>query len=229
MLTGLNTYGYWVSKMLCMTCKKEIKEPFRFCPWCGTTTGKDSAPEFQDMTLTILRIDLSGFTKMSEAMIAEDVMAVLNEIFGVFTKIVESNQGTIYQVIGDEIVSIFGFKKESGFAPHMAILTAEEMFNKLLQFNRRGEFTSPIGLKVGAEIDSASIFDLQHDIRNALILTKGFRKSQILQKNAAINTILVGENLYKITKGFFAYHEVGEFIEESFIVKAYEYKLKLKS
>ncbi len=212
-----------------MTCKKEINQPLRFCPWCGAATGEGIVADLEDTTLTILRVDLSGFTKMSEAMIAEDVMGVLNDIFGVFTRIVESNKGTIYQVIGDEIVSIFGLKKESGFAPHMAILTAEEMFNKLLQFNKKGGFTSPIGLKVGAEIDSASIFDLQHDIRNALILTKGFRKSQILQKNAAINTILVGENLYKITKGFFAYHEVGEFVEESFVVKAYEYKLKLKN
>ena len=162
-------------------------------------------------------------------MIAEDVMAVLNEIFSVFTKIIESNKGTVYQVIGDEIVSIFGLNRESGFAPHMAILTAEEMFNKLLQLNKKGGFKNPIGLKVGAEIESASIFELHHDLRNALILTKGFRKSQILQKNAATDTILVGENLHKVTKGFFAYREIGEFVEESLAVKAYEYKLKLKS
>lgn len=215
--------------MLCITCKKEINQPHNFCPWCGTALGEEITPPFEDIELTILRIDLSGFTKMSEAMIAEDVMSVLNEIFGVFTQIVESNKGTIYQVIGDEIVSIFGLMKESGFAPHMAILTAEEMFNNLIQFNKKGSFKSPIGLKVGAEIESASLFDLHHDLRNALILSKGFRKSQILQKNAANNTILVGENLYKVTKGFFTYHEVGEFVEESSAVKAYEYKLKVKS
>jgi class 3 adenylate cyclase len=191
--------------------------------------GEGITPPFEDIELTILRVDLSGFTKMSEAMIAEDVMSVLNEIFGVFTHIVESNKGTVYQVIGDEIVSIFGLKRESGFAPHMAILTAEEMFNRLLQFNKKGSFKSPIGLKVGAEIESASLFDLSHDLRNALVLSKGFRKSQILQKNAANNTILVGENLYQATKGFFTYREIGEFVEESSAVKAYEYKLKIKS
>ena len=215
--------------MLCITCKKEINRPRNFCPWCGTTLDEGVTPPFEDIELTILRVDLSGFTKMSEAMIAEDVMSVLNEIFGVFTQIVESNKGTVYQVIGDEIVSIFGLKRESGFAPHMAILTAEEMFNRLLQFNKKGSFTSPVGLKVGAEIESASLFDLSHDLRNALILSKGFRKSQILQKNAANNTILVGENLYQATKGFFTYREIGEFVEESSAVKAYEYKLKIKS
>jgi hypothetical protein len=215
--------------MLCITCKRDINGQLNFCPWCGTALSEEAVLPFEDIKLTFLRVDLSGFTKMSEAMIAEDVMAVLNEIFDVFAKIVESNKGTIYQVIGDEIVSIFGLNIESGFAPHMAILTAEEMFNKLLDFNKKGGFRSPIGLKVGAEIESASIFDLHRDLRNALILTKGFRKSQILQKNAASNTILVGENLHKVTKGFFAYHKIGEFVEESFAVKAYEYKLKLKS
>ena len=161
--------------MICMTCKKELNQHHNFCPWCGSTLGETSAPSFLDMELTILRTDLSGFTKMSEAMIAEDVMSVLNEIFGVFTSIIESNKGTVYGVIGDEIVSIFGLQKESGFAPHMAILTAEEMFNRLIQFNKKNSYESPIGLKVGAEIETASLFDLHQDIRNALILSKGFR------------------------------------------------------
>jgi hypothetical protein len=212
-----------------MTCRKEINGKPNFCPWCGTALIEQTVSPFEDIKLTFLRVDLSGFTKMSEAMIAEDVMAVLNEIFDVFSKIIEHNKGTVYQVIGDEIVSIFGLDTEAGFAPHMAILTAEEMFNKLLDFNKKGGFRSPIGLKVGAENEAASIFDLHRDLKNALILTKGFKKSQILQKNAASNTILVGENLYKVTKGFFAYREIGEFVEESFAVKAYEYKLKLKS
>jgi class 3 adenylate cyclase len=214
--------------MLCITCKKEIDQPLKFCPWCGATLSKEISSSLEDLTLTILRVDLSGFTTMSETMIAEDVMTVLNDIFSVFAKIIESYKGTVYQVIGDEIVGIFGLSAESGFAPHMAILTAEEMFNRLLDFNKTRGFTIPIGLKVGAEIESASIFDLHHDLRNALVLTKGFRKSQILQKNAATNTILVGENLYNVTKGFFAYREIGEFVEESFAVKAYEYTLRLK-
>lgn len=215
--------------MNCTNCGKDIKEPLHFCLYCGAAMHEGVTSPFHDLKLTFLRVDLSGFTKMSEAMIAEDVMAVLNDIFGIFVQIVESNKGTIYQVIGDEIVSIFGLDLESGFAPHMAILTAEAMFNRLYEFNKKGTLKSPIGLKVGAEIDAASIFDMQQDLRNALILTKGFRKSQILQKNASSNTILVGENLYKVTKGFFSYREVGEFVEESFGVKAYEYKLKLKA
>jgi hypothetical protein len=212
-----------------MQCKKEINQICNFCPWCGAVLTNKAAPLLTDINLTILRVDLSGFTKMSEAMIAEDVMTVLNEIFGIFSKIIEYYKGTIYQVIGDEIVSIFGLNRESGFAPHMAILAAEEMFGELLKFNKRGDFKNPIGLKVGAEIDAASIFDFHYDIRNALILTKGFKKSQILQKNAVNNTILVGENLHKVTKGFFAYREAGEFVEESFAVRAYEYKLKMRA
>jgi len=215
--------------MICNNCKKEITPVLNFCPRCGTALHEEITSSFEDLKLTFLRVDLSGFTRMSETMIAEDVMAVLNEIFDIFAQIITMNKGTIYQVVGDEIVSIFGLDLESGFAPHMAILAAEEMFNKLFDFNKKGSFKSPIGLKVGAEIEPASIFDLHRDLRNALILTKGFRKSQILQKNAVSNTILVGENLYKVTKGFFAYREIGEFVEESFGVRAYEYKLKLKS
>ncbi len=214
--------------MVCAKCNKEITDVLNFCPWCGGTIPAETVPPSEEVSLTFLRVDLSGFTRMSETMIAEDVMAVLNEIFDIFARVITMNKGTIYQVIGDEIVSIFGLDLGSGFAPHMAILTAEEMFNNLYEFNRKKSFKSPIGLKVGAEIEHASIFGLHGDLRNALILTKGFRKSQILQKNAANNTILVGDNLYKVTKGFFAYREIGEFVEESFGVRAHEYRLRLK-
>ena len=214
--------------MKCSNCGREIKQLVNFCPQCGFVLGKFETLPFENMRLTFLRADLSGFTSMSETMIAEDVMAFLNEVFGIFSKIIESYKGIVYQVIGDEVVSIFVFRKESGFAPHMAVLAAEEMFNKLFECNKKEYLKNPIGLKIGMEIESASVFNVKGDLRNALIITNGFSKSQILQKNAKTNTLLVGENLYQETKAFFSYHKIGEFLKDALSVTAYEYRLKLK-
>ncbi len=213
--------------MECSHCCREIKESVRFCPWCGIFLGKNDTLPLESLELIFMRADLSGFTSMSETMTSEDVMAYLNEVFGIFSKIIESYKGIVYQIIGDEVVSIFGFPKELGFAPHMAILAAEDLLKKLIELNEKDYLKKPIGLKIGMTMEPASILNLHRDLRNTLIITKGFRKCQILQKNAADNTLLVCENLYKATKAFLSYREAGEFGEDPESMKAYEYKIKI--
>jgi class 3 adenylate cyclase len=211
--------------MKCLNCKKEIEQAVHFCPWCGAILRQREILPMERLNLIIMRADLSGFTKMSENMIAEDVMAFLNEVFGVFTKIIESYKGIIFQVIGDEIVSIYGFPKESGFTPHMAIFAAEDMIKKLDELNQKEYLKNPVGLKIGMALEAASIFNIQDNLRNSLIITKGFKKCQILQKNADENSLLVCDNLYQVTKAFFSYNEIGEFVKDALTVKAYEYKI----
>jgi len=112
--------------MKCSNCSKEIAPADNFCPDCGFFNGDHARLPYESMKLTFLRADLHEFTKMSEEMLSEEIMNYLNEVFTLFQKIIASFKGSIYQVIGDEVVSIFGFRKEAGFAPHMAIFAAEE-------------------------------------------------------------------------------------------------------
>ena len=76
---------------------------------CGFLVDKKKDLPMERFDMVFMRADLSGFTKMSEEMAAEDVMAFLNEVFAVFSKVIESYKGMIYQVIGDEMVNVFGF------------------------------------------------------------------------------------------------------------------------
>ena len=214
--------------MKCFCCSKEIDGQLRFCPWCGTLLDKSSDLPVDKLEMVFMRADLSGFTKMSEKMIAEDVMIFLNEVFTHFSRIIESYKGVIYQIIGDEIVSVFGFPKESGFAAHMAVFAAEDMLKKLGQLNKKEYLLSPVGLKIGMVLEPVSVVNIYVNLRDALIVTRGFGKSQILQKNAIENSMLVCENLYDATKAFFSFTEVGEFVQDTLSVKAYEYKVKQK-
>jgi hypothetical protein len=109
----------------CPGCKKDIAQYQNFCPYCGFFIGDHTSLPYENIKLTFLRADLHEFTRMSEEMLSEEIMNYLNGIFGVFQRVIESFKGSIYQVIGDEVVGIFGFRKEAGFAPHMAIFAAE--------------------------------------------------------------------------------------------------------
>jgi len=212
--------------MNCPKCGRESTGTVNYCPWCGVYAGDQVNLPFETITLTFLRADLTEFTKLSEAMMSEEIMNYLNSIFSQFQKVIESYKGSIYQVIGDEVVAIFGFRKEAGFAPHMAVFAAEEMFNRLLSTNAQKLIRYEVGLKIGIETDIASIFNLTGGIRNSFIISEGFKKSQLLQKNADNNSALVGDNIYRATKAFFTFHEAGEIVDNQLTIPSYEIRFK---
>ena len=212
--------------MNCPKCGRDTTGTINYCPWCGVYAGDQANLPFETITLTFLRADLHEFTKLSEKMLSEEIMNYLNTIFGQFQKVIESYKGSIYQVIGDEVVAIFGFRKEAGFAPHMAVFAAEEMFNRLLATNEQKLIQHEVGLKIGIETDMASIFNLAGGIRNSFIISEGFKKSQLLQKNADNNCALVGENIYRSTKAFFAFHDAGEIVDNQLTIPSYEIRFK---
>jgi len=57
--------------------------------------------------LTLLFIDIRGFTTMSEAMPAEDVLAVIQEYLNDMSALILKWDGTIDKYVGDEIVAIW--------------------------------------------------------------------------------------------------------------------------
>ncbi len=213
--------------MNCQHCGKTIERPAHFCPFCGRFIGQFSELPFEETNLTFLRADISGFTAMCEAMQAEEVMSFLNDVFGLFSAIVTSYKGTVYQVIGDEMVCVFGLTKGSGFAPHMAVLSGEEMIVKLQKYARK-DSRKNIGLKIGCEMDKVYVHSVKESMHSSYIVTEGFTRAQILQKNADDNSIYIGANLYALTKSMFAYHEIGELIKDNLTVVAYEYKVEIK-
>ena len=57
--------------------------------------------------LTLLFVDIRGFTAMSEAMAAEDVLAVIQEYLNEMSSLILKWDGTIDKYVGDEIVAIW--------------------------------------------------------------------------------------------------------------------------
>ena len=63
---------------------------------------------------TILMSDLRGFTSLSEALPAEDVVSMVNIYLETMTEIILKYQGTIDEFIGDGILVIFGAPLRAG-------------------------------------------------------------------------------------------------------------------
>jgi adenylate cyclase len=57
---------------------------------------------------TVLFADIRGFTRLIETVKAPVMIRVLNEYFNAMIDVVFGHQGTVEQLIGDEIVALFG-------------------------------------------------------------------------------------------------------------------------
>jgi adenylate cyclase len=68
---------------------------------------KDIISKGERRDLTMLFVDIRGFTAMSEAMAAEEVLAVIQEYLNEMSSLILKWDGTIDKYVGDEIVAIW--------------------------------------------------------------------------------------------------------------------------
>ncbi len=62
----------------------------------------------EDVRATVLFCDLRGFTSISERMSPRELVALLNEYFGVMVGAITSNEGVVDKFVGDAIMAVWG-------------------------------------------------------------------------------------------------------------------------
>lgn len=93
----------------------------------------------QKKELTVMFVDLVGFTKLSERMDAAFVARLLNEYFTRMTNVILRNGGTLDKYMGDAIMCFWGAPLENLDHARLACRTALEMRDELAQINREWE------------------------------------------------------------------------------------------
>ena len=89
------------------------------------------------MEATVMFTDLRGFTSVSEALPAAQVVQIVNHYLDEMTKAIHANGGTLVSYEGDGIMAVFGAPIEQADHADRAIATAREMLEtRLPSFNR---------------------------------------------------------------------------------------------
>lgn len=122
--------------MKCPRCQFDNPPQMQFCGMCGARldghpgqapvtandTPTDYTPSFLKETVlastqavrgerkhvTVLFADIVGFTTIAERMDPEDVHAIVNGLFYIFTEQIHQATGTINQYTGDGVMALFG-------------------------------------------------------------------------------------------------------------------------
>src|SRR3990172_6366398 len=105
---------------------------------------------------TVLFADIRGFTRLIESTPAPTVMRLLNEYFSAMIDVIFSHQGTVEQLIGDEIVALFGVPEGAVDAPQRAVRAAIDMVTAVRQLGARWAAEGLPAFDIGVGISSGT-------------------------------------------------------------------------
>ncbi|HOX24081.1 MAG TPA: adenylate/guanylate cyclase domain-containing protein, partial [Elusimicrobiales bacterium] len=106
--------------------------------------SQQTTPKSQKRDLTILFIDVVGFTPMSEQLPHAEIVGVLNSLFSICEKAMEKHHGDIDKFIGDAALGVFVDAQD-------AVAAAEEILRRLETLNsqRKRRKLPPIQVRIG--------------------------------------------------------------------------------
>src|SRR4029079_5169038 len=92
----------------CPSCGFENDEGSRFCSRCGTALEAPVPALEERKVVSILFVDLVGFTARSDPADPEDVRAPLRVYHELLKREIERFGGTVEKFIGDAVMAVFG-------------------------------------------------------------------------------------------------------------------------
>ena len=171
-------------------------------------------------TATVLFSDIRGFTRMSEKLTPQEVVAFLNEYLAAMVDVVIEHGGVLDKFIGDAVMAVFGVPVGKGSAEEdafAAVACAVAMGKKLDEMNaRRAEAgKAPIAIGIGVhtgELVAGNIGSprrMQYTVIGDTVNVGSRLES--LTKEHARRTLLSGATV-ALVKGKFNVVEVGRVV-----------------
>ncbi|MFP3882227.1 MAG: AAA family ATPase [Actinomycetota bacterium] len=120
----------------CPNCSAENPPGHRFCGSCGTGLAgtADAAAArttVERRVVSVLFVDLVGFTSLSESRDSEDVRGLITEYFDVAKEIVDQFGGTVDKYIGDAVMAWWGAETSNEDDAERAVRTALEIVDRV--------------------------------------------------------------------------------------------------
>lgn len=104
--------------------------------------------------ISVLFADVVAFTPLAESRPAEEVVALLNELFGVLSEVVFRHGGTVDKFIGDCIMAVWGAPLPAPDHAARAVAAAEDMMRFLEASNETFRERYGVELRLGIGIHS---------------------------------------------------------------------------
>ena len=150
---------------------------------------------------TVLFSDIRGFTAMSERLVAQDMVSMLNEYFEIMVDIVFQHEGTLDKFVGDEIMAVWGAPVGQKDHAERALRAALDMMQALARFNRFRVANGADAINVGVGINSGDLVAGYMGSTRTLsytVMGDTVNTAARLCSHAAAGEVLVSEPIIKL-------------------------------
>jgi class 3 adenylate cyclase len=201
----------------CPNCGSANTPGVKFCGECGTTLASVAAPAAvqpaaapgvaptpvaERRLVSVLFVDLVGFTTFSEGRDAEDVRETLSRYFKLATDIISRYGGTVEKFIGDAVMAVWGAPVAHEDDAERAVRAALDLVGAIPGLGsgieaRAGVLTGEAAVTIGATNQGMIAGDMVNTAAR-------------LQSAAAPGIVLVGEATQRAASRAIAFEEAGE-------------------
>jgi class 3 adenylate cyclase len=191
----------------CRSCGHDNAAGARFCNSCGNQLALADTREERKL-VTVLFVDLVGFTARADHLDPEDVRAILTPYYARLRAEIEVFGGTVEKFIGDAVVGVFGAPVAHGDDPERAVRAALSIRSVIAEMNAGDEH---LDLQVRLAVNTGeAIVSLgaRPELGEGMVAGDVINTASRLQTAAPTNGILVGEAAYRATRTVVEYREV---------------------
>ena len=155
--------------------------------------------------MSVVFVDLVGFTSRSEQLDPEDVRAILSPYHGTVRDELESFGGVVEKFVGDAVMAVFGAPTAHGDDPERAVRAALAVRDAVATLN---EEQPALELRIRGAVNTGEAvvtLSARPALGEAMVAGDVVNTASRLQQHAPVGEIVVGEETYRATRDAIEY------------------------
>ena len=181
--------------LTCPSCGRENPDGSRFCNACGAALAAAAPAAGEERkTVTIVFVDLVGFTAQAERLDPEDVQQVLSPYHARVRAELERHGGTVEKFIGDAVMAVFGAPAAHEDDPERAVRAA-------LAIRDWAQEQPALQVRIAVNTGEALVrVGARPAEGEGMVAGDVVNTAARMQAAAPVNGILVGESTHRATQ-----------------------------
>jgi class 3 adenylate cyclase len=204
-MSGLGVPGTDATRR-CPECGEESPARSRFCSNCGARLEDTARPREERKLVSVLFVDLVGFTARADRADPEDVREALQLYHSEAKRRIEHYGGVLEKFIGDAVMAVFGAPVAHGDDAERAVRAGLHVLAGIQELNRE----HGLDLSARAAVNTGEAVVSLDSARRGDALATGdvVNVASRLQSAAPPGRVIVAADTYRATRNVISYAEL---------------------
>jgi class 3 adenylate cyclase/tetratricopeptide (TPR) repeat protein len=197
---------YTSGVVVCPRCGEENPDRAKFCLNCGEALAPAAQLQEERKLVSVLFVDLVGFTAQSDRADPEDVRDKLQLYHSRAKEQIERYEGTVDKFIGDAVMAVFGAPLSHADDAERAVRAGLRVLETIEELN---EENPGLELAARAAVNTGdAIVAVDAEPGQAMVMGDVVNTASRLQNAAPAGRLIVGAETYRATRGVIRYEEL---------------------